>query len=219
MSLLTRRSLVALLVVSFFYLIGLVGHALPAFRPWMGALTPWFLLLCGGLLVSVYAWNSDGRSLFLWLLPLLVVTFVLEALGVATGLVFGPYHYTDVLGLLVVGVPPVIGWNWVLVVLGAHTGVQTLFRRGAPWVQVALVGLLCVLFDLILEPVAMSLGYWVWRDGTVPLQNYIAWGVIGAAGGWWAQRFPRLPSDPVLAWYGLLQVGFFFALGVLGVHS
>ena len=206
----------ALGIAVLFYTVGLVGHLVPLTLPWMLALTPWFLLGSGLAITVVYGWGSDWKILASWLVPVLLVTFGLEVLGVATGAVFGPYHYTSVLGTLFWGVPPVIGWNWVLVVLGSHLAVRNLAPRLPAFVRVILVGLLCVAFDLLLEPVAIGLGYWVWHSPWVPLQNYVAWGLIGAAGAWWAERFPTLPSSPLLSWYTLLQAVFFLILNFWG---
>jgi putative membrane protein len=35
--------------------------------------------------------------------------------------------------------------------------------------------MLAVLFDWILEPVAIKLGYWTWKGTDVPLYNYLSW--------------------------------------------
>jgi putative membrane protein len=45
---------------------------------------------------------------------------------------------------------------------------------------ILLAALLAVCFDLILEPVAVKLGYWYWAHN-IPLQNYLAWFVITLA--------------------------------------
>lgn len=214
----SRPSLVFTLV-SVMYLVGWVGHLVPTLLPWLLLLTPWFLLASGATVASLWAWNQDLRTLVVCLLPLFLVTFGLEVLGVATGLVFGSYHYGEVLGTLILGVPPVIGWNWVLVVLGFHGLVLQWLPSLGPWVRILLVGLACVAFDLLLEPVAIALGYWVWPGDTVPLQNYVAWGLIAAAGSLWADRFSRLPTSPLLGWYALLQMAFFLGLTLAGVRA
>jgi len=202
-----------------FYAVGLAGHVLPAFLPLMLGLTPWFLLGAGAAAGAASLGGADRRQLVLWFVPTLVATFLLEALGVATGAVFGGYHYTDTLGSRLWGVPPVIGWNWVLVVLGVHSAVGRWGRRLPEAVRIGLTGLGCVLFDVLLEPVAISLGYWVWDGGTPPLQNYAAWGLIAAAGSWWAGRFPKLAVHPILGAYCLLQAVFFAALTLAGVRA
>lgn len=212
-----RPPTVALALLGLLYAVGLAGHLVPATLPWMLALTPWFLVVSGlGLFVVVLV-GSDRRSLVLWALPTFAVTYGLEVLGVATGAVFGAYHYTPTLGTLVAGVPPVIGWNWVLVVLGAHAGVKRLVPRWPETFRIVLVAVLCVGFDLLLEPVAIRLGYWVWAGGSVPIQNYVAWGLIAALGAWWAGRFGKLSADPVWPAYAVLQAAFFAALGLSGV--
>jgi len=200
-----------------FYAVGLVGHLVPATLPWMLVLTPWFLFGSGLVVVAAVVPRDQWTTVALWALPTYVVTFGLEALGVATGMVFGAYHYSEVLGALVIGVPPVIGANWVLVVWGAHAALVTLAPRLPEALRVVAVGLVCVAFDLVLEPVAIGLGYWVWAGGHVPLQNYLAWGLIAAAGSWWAHRFPRLPASPVLGAYAALQAAFFAGLILGGV--
>ena len=38
---------------------------------------------------------------------------------------------------------------------------------------------LAVVFDWLMEPVAVKLGFWTWGgDGSIPLYNYICWLVI-----------------------------------------
>jgi putative membrane protein len=212
-------ALAVLAVLAVLYTVGLAGHLVPVTRPLMLALTPWFLVVSGVGLFVVVAARSDRRSLVLWALPTFAITYGLEVLGVATGAVFGAYHYTPILGTLVAGVPPVIGWNWVLVVLGAVALVKRLVSRWPETLRIVVVGVLCVGFDLLLEPVAIHLGYWVWHAGAVPVQNYVAWGLIAAAGAWWAGRFPRLSADPVWPAYAVLQAAFFAALGLSGVTA
>lgn len=205
-----------LAVLLIFYGVGVLGHALPGLLPFMLALTPWFLVASGAVVLGTYARFTPLRPLVLWFVPVSLATYGLEVLGVATGLIFGPYHYENTLGTLVWGVPPVIGLNWVLVVLGAHLATRVLLPQVSPWVRVLLVGIACVGFDWLLEPVAIALGYWVWHSPTVPLQNYLAWGLIAGAGAWWAERCSLVPH-PLLGWYALLQAVFFLALSLLGV--
>lgn len=206
-------------MIALVYTVGALGHLERSFIPSLMAFTPWFLLLSGLVVVGVSTRRDELKTVALWLVPWFGITFGIEVWGVATGQVFGPYHYTDVLGTRLWGVPPVVGWNWALVVWGVHSATRNWFPRVAPGLLTPIVGLACVLFDVLLEPVAMGLGYWVWDRGTVPLRNYLAWGVIATAGGWWAGRFPRLPQSSVLGWYVVIQALFFAVLGSLGVKA
>lgn len=204
------------LILVVFYAVGVFGHLWAPTAGWMEVLTPWFLAAAGGVALASSASPLGRPGLWAWLGSTLVVTFALEAVGVATGLVFGAYHYTAVLGTNLFGVPPVIGFNWVLVVLG----VRSLVDRGGPTlpeaVKVVVVAALCVLFDAVLEPVAISHHYWVWAQGTPPWQNYLAWGLIAAGAAWTAGRIPGPKIHPALGAYAGLQATFFVALGLAG---
>ncbi|MCA1949858.1 MAG: carotenoid biosynthesis protein [Treponema sp.] len=193
------------------FFIGLWGHLFPITRPFMLLLTPYLLLMCGGL-VFILALREEGAGLLLLALPTFLVTFTLEALGVATGAIFGAYRYGPVLGKHFFNVPPIIGFNWVLVVLGFSRLVWSRFCiRYAP-LGAFVTALLCVLFDYIMEPVAVALNYWTWTGGTIPLKNYAAWFLISyifALPTWYLKETLKAKA---LQGYILIQAGFFILL-------
>jgi hypothetical protein len=95
------------------------------------------------------------------------------------------------LGAPILGVPPLIGFNWALVCLGVLLWV-------APWAEernfprpvIALaVALLATGFDWVMEPVAMTLGVLVmvrWRHSASELRRLVChrlWGVAGVSLG------------------------------------
>lgn len=41
--------------------------------------------------------------------------------------------------------------------------------------EAIIAAILMVLFDYILEPVAMKLDYWHWKNGVIPTYNFICW--------------------------------------------
>lgn len=216
---LPRRSVVTLSAVSVFYGVGLIGHLLPTVKPVMLLATPWFLWGAGAAVLVSFFWGRAPWFVASRSVPLFLFAFGVEVLGVGTGWVFGPYRYGDGLGFLVAGVPPVIGWNWLVVVIGVHTVVRWVFPQIAALLRVGLVGLVCVAFDWLMEPAAVHLGYWTWLGGSVPLQNYLAWGVIAMAGAWWAERRRLWPEDPIVAWSVLCQAFFFAVLGLAEVKA
>jgi putative membrane protein len=176
-------------------------------------LTPGFLLVAGSLMVAAHLTKVPTVRFWAWFVPVSVLTFAVEVLGVSTGLVFGPYHYTSVLGPSLAGVPLLIGLNWVLVVLGSLTAVRA-FVKGPWWLRALLAGVGCMAFDLLLEPVAVHLGYWVWDVPSIPLQNYLAWGLIGAAAASWAELADIPGASTTLAWYTVIQTVFFAGIDV-----
>jgi putative membrane protein len=157
------------------YAVGLGGHLISPLRPLMLVLTPYVLLITGGIILLPVISGRNWRTLS-WLLAAGLITFFIEVAGVATGKIFGNYCYTDILGAQVFGVPPIIGFNWMLVLFGSINLAQIISQRTALTI---LIATLCPpFFDYVMEPVAVALHYWQWYTGTPPLQNYIVWGVI-----------------------------------------
>lgn len=157
-----------------FYAVGVLGHLVDKTFPFMIILTP-FVLLVFGLAVLLHTTGRDHR-LLIWCLAAYLFTFAVEALGVHSGSIFGEYYYGDTLGLKLLGVPLVIGFNWVIVVLGAITLARKISRK--PLLSALLAASFTAIFDIPLEIVAVNLNYWQWTGGFVPFQNYLAWFVV-----------------------------------------
>lgn len=116
----------------------------------------------------------------------ILVSFSSEALGVATGWIFGSYYYTDNLGPKLLGVPPMIQAAYVgmgyasmvmaRIILGAE---ET--PRGRNLLAVALcASAIMVAWDLSMDPYQSTVaGDWIWRNGGtyfgVPMHNYLGW--------------------------------------------
>jgi putative membrane protein len=200
------------LLIAVFYLIGAIGHGIPSTRGVMFILTP-FVLLAGGLLVMGRTIHVSSRNVIIWCIVTYIVTFTIEALGVATGHIFGAYTYGQTLGLKVFEVPLVIGLNWVIVVLGAVVIAQRITR--SVWGVAVITGILTVAFDIPLELVAIELDYWQWSGWYVPVQNYIAWGVVSMVAALvFMYMRPRVRS--MLPWYYYcIQFSFFITIDLL----
>jgi putative membrane protein len=158
-----------------FYLVGIIAHIGDATLPLMLLLTPYSILL-----TSVIGFFFDVREknmpLLSWALVTFLVTLFLEIVGVATSLVFGAYTYGNTLGLKLLGVPLLIGINWTIIILGIADVVRQKVTNNA--LAALITASLTVLFDYVMEPVAIAFDYWNWTAGPIPLQNYIAWFVI-----------------------------------------
>ena len=178
-----RHEILILAVLVVFYAVGFVGHQLEATRVMIVRLTPLALLLTAAASILPLVLERN-KAAILWLALCFALGFASEAVGVATGAVFGAYAYGSVLGPQVLEVPLVIGLNWAVVVLGAAglvvRFVPTVRGRPCPVVTALVVGLLTAAFDWLMEPVAIALGYWSWTGGAIPLRNYVAWFVISA---------------------------------------
>lgn len=157
-----------------FYAVGVLGHLVDKTFPLMIILTP-FVLLVFGLAVLLRTTGRDCK-LLLWCLAAYMFTFAAEAIGVHSGLIFGEYYYGNTLGLKLLGVPVVIGFNWVIVVLGAIALARKISHKLL--FSALLAALFTAIFDIPLEIVAVNLDYWQWSGGFVPFQNYAAWFVV-----------------------------------------
>ncbi len=212
---LDRAAVPAALIVM--YGVGVIGHLAAPLRGLMLRLTP-FVLAGLGLLVfarSLLAVAKDQRPrMLIWALATYLMTFAVEAAGVATGAVFGSYVYGATLGVAVLGVPLVIGFNWLLVVLGAVRIGEELERarpEAAALVSLA-AGLLTVVFDWFMEPVAMALDYWRWEGGRIPLQNYAAWFFVATAAAMAYRRAGIRSGSRLPAVHFVVQLAFFVIL-------
>jgi putative membrane protein len=155
----------------------------PFFTPLLTLLAFLFALLHAGQRLG---W---GRSLLLLGLTF-GVSLLFESVGVTTGLVYGPYHYTDLLGPKFLGlVPYLIPVAWFMMMYPAYLiGVRILPAARSPWAwrlgAAALGGLAMTAWDLAMDPMMVAGGHWVWEvQGAyfgIPLQNF--W-------GWWLTTF------------------------------
>jgi uncharacterized membrane protein len=162
------------LIISVFYLVGIIGLSMPAFRPYFQALTPFHLLLSFGILLLFHTdWN---KSFLVFSFSAFLIGFGSEVLGVHTGFPFGNYVYGTVLGIKLLDVPLMIGINWLLLVY--LTG--NLFEKRVKnnYLAAALGAGLMVAIDFLIEPVAIGLDFWTWEGGIIPLSNYIGWFVV-----------------------------------------
>jgi len=119
-----------------------------------------------------------------------VTSWIFEEIGVATGLVYGSYHYTATLGPWLGSVPVLIPLAWFMLVYPSYV-VANLIVDGWPvgtpggrghLVRLALVGaLVMTAWDLVVDPILSgpTVGAWVWERGGpyygVPVQNYLGW--------------------------------------------
>ena len=113
-------------------------------------------------------------------------TLAAEAWGARSGRLFGGYAYTDRLGPLVIGVPPLVPLAWYAVALPARTVAhRVLGSRSSPLSRVGAGASAMTAWDLFLDPQMTAEGYWRWHGGGryrgVPLRNFVGW--LGVAAG------------------------------------
>jgi len=177
----------------------------------MKLLTPYVLLITGGIVLFNV---STERKLYLytWCFITYIITLILEIIGVRTGIIFGSYTYGNVLGFAFYGVPLIIGFNWVIIIMASISIAQSAETN------IILVALLTatlgVIFDIILEPVAVKLNYWKWEGDIIPLRNYYSWFVIAFFFSILASIMKIKLRSVFLEHYFLIQFMFFILLSL-----
>lgn len=155
--------------------------------------------------------NCNGHKLFF---PMVIIGFltgmITEILGVQWGWIFGDYQYLEALGYKVLGVPVLIGVNWALLAVITGAIAQQFYEN---IIMRIIIGVALMLFlDLLIEPIAPMLDFWVFEGGEAPLQNYIGW----AAVAFFLQFIFHFFKISVEGWFPhqlyLLQIIFFTVL-------
>jgi len=191
--------------ILFFYLAGitLISVALIALNALLQLNIPFtvnFLIAYVSALFVFVAWHAlitkGWRRSLLMLCLSYGIAFTAEALGVNYGLIFGRYHYTDFLGLSLFGVPFLAALAWEPILYAAFSITDLLIhfqaarqgsrlKRLASFSGMAVIGSLATTaWDMMIDPIAVDGGWWVWHDGGpyvpyvqsgVPIQNFLGW--------------------------------------------
>lgn len=217
-----------------FYVIGIIGMALPWTSAVFRFLTPFSLLMCFGLLAFFHEGKPTTRSWLLYLV-VMVVGYAAEVIGVATGVVFGLYEYGRGLGIKALDVPLMLGPNWLFMVytssmiadkvLEKGGGIPIKLKKDAITVtlssttqcvlKISLGSLVMVAYDLIAEQVAPKLDLWVFEAERVPLQNYLSWFVLAVLFHTLFRIFKVSTRNPLSARLLLMQALFFAVLAIV----
>lgn len=179
---------IALFIALLFHVSGAIGILFTSNKTWFVENTPLNLCLMAALLF--YTQEQINKAFFGFAIIAFVIGMITEMIGVNTGYLFGNYTYGSVMGYKVLGVPLLIGVQWFVTVYCCgivmhqlHNWIENKYAAQgvilSPKIQtLSLVidgALLATLFDFIMEPVAMQLGFWQWQNNQIPFFNYACW--------------------------------------------
>jgi carotenoid biosynthesis protein len=177
----------------------------------LGFFTETMVLLAAPMIIGLGLWvlvefnleqqkrgrDSDSGNRFLvWTLTIIISTFLIEAIGVHTGVIFGKYSYGDTLQPQLGSVPFAIGFAWFTMIMSSVAVVMEFedVLRGKPVLLLsAAIAIVMTGFDALMEPAAQALRYWQWEGGTIPAQNFVAWFVISFLLVFLGMRLKALP--------------------------
>jgi putative membrane protein len=157
------------------YTVGVCGLSTPSLRGLFIFLTPVNILMASAILLLYH--QPFTTKFILHSVAIAISGFLIEWAGVTTGVIFGAYSYDEGLGAKLIDVPLIIGLNWFFMVY--TTCVIAGFFKIPMWLKAVLAAFLMVIYDLALEQSAAALNMWTWAGSVIPLQNYVAWFLIG----------------------------------------
>ena len=173
-----------------------------------------------------HAWYALGARHTLAFFGLsAVISWAFEQAGVATGLVFGAYHYTDYLGPKLGHVPYLIPLAWFMMIYPSYVIANLVLARRptgtprglVPLVQLAAASAVAMtVWDLVIDPILSgpSARAWIWESGGpyfgIPIQNYLGWlattFAVYLAYRAVEQRVASAPVGSMPAWVAALPV-------------
>ena len=195
--------------VIIYYLTGVIGLLHPLPQSFFETLVPLSLIISILLLGIMHRpWNLRFiiTCCIIW-----VLSFLIEVAGVKTGKIFGDYFYGNGLGIKLLDVPLLIGINWLIL---TYSVIQVLKNRMNMIALLMTGSFLLVIFDLVLEPVAIHYSWWIWQKGAVPLQNYIAWYFTSIVLLFILVKSGPQDKNPLAPWILITQFIFFLILNL-----
>lgn len=151
------------------YVSGSIGFVInPSF---FCSFTPYTLLLTCFVFL-IHSPLADKKFLLAFF-SIAFLGFIIEVIGVKTGLIFGKYSYGNGLGYKLFDVPLIISINWAMLICAGTIVVSRIFTNKIAVLSVA--ALLVTGIDLLIEQVAPKLDFWLFNGGFPSLHNYFGW--------------------------------------------
>lgn len=191
-----------------FYTVGIIAIYTPYTSSIFMALTPLALIMSFVFLMLFHS-DFDIKSVRIFSF-ILAFGYLIEVIGVNTGMIFGNYKYGDNLGFKLFETPLIIGFNWLLMIYITASMVEKL-KAGA-FYKILLASGLMIIYDLVLEQLAPTLDFWSWENNIIPIQNYIAWFCIAVFFHSILKIYKIKTINTLALTIYLCQVLFFFSL-------
>jgi putative membrane protein len=114
-----------------------------------------------------------------------IVCYAMEEIGVRTGLIYGAYHYSALLGPRLGHVPIIIPLAYFMMIYPSWLVARALLRGvnahsiSGLTAQAAVAALVMTAWDVVMDPGMAAAGNWIWEKGGayfgVPRHNYFGW--------------------------------------------
>lgn len=197
----------AVLLLSLFFLAGFFFHNWSYTDQIVVRLTDIFLFISNALVFWFLFRKKYSPQLLAWSIAAFAITFTIEYIGVSGGKIFGSYYYGETMKWQLGNVPVIIGVNWTVLILATYSMAYKWTK--SIWISPVLSSVLIVVFDMIMEPVAMHLDYWQWEYNLIPNRNYFAWFIISLIFAGFLSVFRINPDSKILRAFFFIQIVFF----------
>jgi putative membrane protein len=198
-------------LLALIYAIGFAGFLIPVLYPYMVKLI-WVNQMFTLIVLLAYH-KKWGKEFTLSALLVSICGFLIEVIGVKTGLIFGYYQYGNVLGFNLWNTPVLMAVSWLLTVYTSRQIAETIAKD--PFLISVLAAALMVLLDIFIEPFAIRTGMWIWNSGNAPVHNYIGWFTCGVLMQYLFIRAVKFPQNKLSLPVYLIQLSFFAGLYLL----
>ncbi|MDD2530010.1 MAG: carotenoid biosynthesis protein [Bacteroidales bacterium] len=158
-----------------FYLVGIIGFSINYTHMLFTYLSPIILILTLCLLFY-YDRKATDRKRIIFFSFVFISSYIIEMIGVNTGLLFGKYQYHHGLGIKLFETPILIGINWILMIY-ITSSIFTKLKYGFIS-QIIIPSSLMLIYDIIMERAAPKMEMWSWADNIIPIQNFLMWGLL-----------------------------------------
>lgn len=113
------------------------------------------------------------------------IALLIETSAILTGFPYGHFGYSDHLGIKLFGIVPwTVSFAWPPLLIGAYAVAGNLFASRIARIVATI--LLLLIFDVVLDPGAVRLGFWMYAEPGVfygvPFSNFSGWLASGFAG-------------------------------------
>ncbi|MGB7203658.1 MAG: isopentenyl-diphosphate Delta-isomerase [Pyrinomonadaceae bacterium] len=207
----TKQTIVVFAVMAFLT-IGAFFMANVELPSWSSYLSPVNVVLFAIPAFWAARWWLGWKDSILLFLVLGVLALVIETSAIITGFPYGHFGYSQLLGYKLFGyVPWTIFLAWTPLVIAAYAIAARLFDYVI--VRILSTAVLLVVFDLVLDPGAVKLGFWRYDGGGefygVPFTNFVGWLISGAVAAVVLEIFVRAKRPLLRAPAQLISSAFF----------
>lgn len=161
---------IAIAVICILHIVGLVG--IGVFHNDFILTLTWVNLLVT-FIIGLAFFDVPSKQLLVAIVMATFIGILTEGIGVNTGYLFGNYEYGAVLGFKIYQVPFTIGLLWAGLNIAAKNFASKVIKN--PWLIAFLASGMMVVLDIVMEPVATKLNFWIWDQNVIPIFNYVTW--------------------------------------------